>query len=146
MKKVLNFYRPRNYPAFSSQSYCKYKITTRKSCKWQFTSHESSLDPPSSARAMRNKKKTFQIVMSPHGVGWTYRPVAVRTFISWILLPAILVVKIAGSQKCKIVCKQCAQRARLNRMSSQCVSISIASLSSTQRTMTTGNFDHQNGG
>ena len=59
---------------------------------------------------------------------------------------AILVVKITGGQKCKTVCKRCAQRAKLNRMSSQCVSVSIASLSSTQRTMTTDNFDHQNGG
>ena len=83
---------------------------------------------------------SMQDLMNP------YRPVAARMFISWISLPAILVVKITGGQKCKTVCNKCAQRAKLNRMGSQCVSISLASLSSMQRTMTTGNFDHQNGG
>ena len=39
--------------------------------------------------------------------------------------------------------EECAQ---LNKRSSQCTSISIASLSSTRRTMTIDNFDHQNGG
>ena len=58
MKKALNLYTPRNYATFSSQSYYKYKTTTRKtraSCKLKFTSQqsqESSLDPvPSSIRA-----------------------------------------------------------------------------------------------
>ena len=52
IKEVLNLYKPRNYAAFNSQSYYKYKTMTRKtraSCKLKFT---SSLDPvPSSIRA-----------------------------------------------------------------------------------------------
>ena len=59
-KKVLNLYRPRNYAAFSSQSYYKYKTTTRKTIEQAGLAaseslphiEESSLDPvPSSIRA-----------------------------------------------------------------------------------------------
>ena len=57
MKKVLNLYRPRNYAAFSSQSYYKYKTTTHKTrgqaaSESSHVPQESSPDPvPSSIRA-----------------------------------------------------------------------------------------------
>ena len=57
MRKVLKLFRSGNYAEFSSQSYCKYKTTTRKtiaSCKWKFTSQGTLYwaDPiPSSIRA-----------------------------------------------------------------------------------------------